>query len=422
MKIIIQAFSSGQFTETILGNIEFYIDDRYDDEIIGACLAALIRDDSDKFIDRIKGIIDRVPNQMITEAGLRNILPSLDTLRNRLFELIRLEQFVLFFTVLNACLLRIEFPIKFYVSWTSCLLKAALEHQKSPHISNLAAGSLAGLLDRFDGIPQEMKPKVQKIVLQSLSLSNDCALLERCVKMFEASLSVILEASFYNLSQEYFCELSSHVLSSVDHDKEESFLVSWIRVLSYQVQVNPKCFQISNAKKLHLLAKLIFAEIFDPIKSGQYLDLIYNRMAEIGCPSDTISLSRQIISFNKTKTCTFIVKYDDKNAQIAIDLVEYFQSSEQLNLKLFSFDSVLIEDDTIEFEIYNFILNLALVYTSIEDFKEILNQFRDDSNIIKRMNYLFFDNNLTNWSISPEISKIHLFYEQEKVNSFVLTC
>ena len=420
MKISAAVVAHGQLIEEMLAMTRYQI---FDDEIIGFCLSILIKED--KHVGQIERIISQVPKNTLSDQGLKNLLPALDSLRNDLFHLIRSDQFITLFIALNECLLRIEFPIKFYISWTSCVLKAGLEYKSNGDlIQRLVKSSLIGIFSLYHFVSVELKPKVRKIILQTISISADSQLLTQALLICDDSLLEILNHSIFNLPQNYFNELCNEVFK---RPFNESLISAWIKVLSSQVQVTTKSFPVQSVFYAHSVIKLIFSQVFDQVKVSQFVDCIYDKMRELKCSDDDqILLSKQLVSFkyDKQLKCDIIGVHEhengpkDSNLHSCIEAIKSFRNTGILDTNCFNFENYFSVDAQIECEFYEYYLNLAFLTTNTEQFELILSRFKLPGNLSTRMQVSLFkhyDNYIENWEDcikDSKLSKIHSIYKQ----------
>ena len=398
MKIIAIVIESEQLTDLML---KAACDCKeFDDEIIGASLKLLLKDDYQKYLKPIESILNRTPEQPISESGLKLLLPALDSLRNGLFHFTRNEQFIKLFAILNDALLKIHLPVKFYVSWTSCVLKFAMEQRKLANVPDLVGRSITGLLKSFDELPDDIKPKVQKIIAQTVSIAGNGNLLRQFILKFEKSIAAILEASVFNLPQDYFVELSLLVRNDVN------LLDSWIKVLSNQVQVTSRAFQFTDIKVLHHLSKIISKQVFDQFKASQYIEFIYIRMRELGCSQETIMLSQQLSSSKKLKTDYM---FSDSNIQRIVNFIRNYKETGQLNFEDLILENVIAKSE-MENELYEEFLNIILVHAPKDNFNDILSRFDDTFKTANRMKCLFTNCRWDHLIEGAEIYKSHSLY------------
>lgn len=384
MKIIATVLTNEQLIEEMLDMVR---NDEYFDELIGPCLELLMKEENRVYTKRIEALLKLITSSSFSETALRSLLYSLDSLRNGLFHLVRDDMFICLLDALNEFLLRINFPVKFYVSWTSQVLKSIVESRnQAPQVKDLVKKSIKGLLE-CENIPDDMRCKVQKIVSQTLSIAADCELLKQFINSNSEYLGSVLEASNLNLSQDYFNELTRSVFSA---NSSESVFISWIKVLSSQVNVSAKAFEYEDVRKLNLAAKLISYQVFDQIKQAQYLELIYSQMLKLGLHYKFIVLSKQILAFKNPKLFySFFQYYNFANRALnsAVQAVKLYHETEKLVISTCDFTDLKIDND-IEREFYFYFLNLVLVKSSKDDFKNTLLRFEKFDGLNGRMMHL----------------------------------
>lgn len=402
MKIIALVIDSGQVTDLMLETV--FKCKTFNDEIIGVCLKLLLKEDSEKFLLSVESVLKQTPSNPISDSGLKLLLASLDSLRNGLFHFKRNDQFINFFTLLNEVLIKINFPSKFYVSWTSCVLKFAIDKRKSLNVSNLAKESINGLLNVFESIPEDMKPKVKKIITQTISISCDSILLKKCAARFKDSIPAILEASQFNLPQDYFNALSLFIVN------EPFLLVSWVKVISNQIQITSNAFQFTDIRILHALAKVVSKHVFDQFQSSQCLDFIYNRMRELGCEEETILLSKQLGTFRKSISPSFVCK--DLNIQKAFDFIKKYNETGEMNFEFENLKFLNFNTKTeIEIELFDELLNLIFIHAPPNIFHEILDQIDGSTKTALRFKSLVKKNEQCDYLIEgTDIYMLHSLY------------
>ena len=408
MKIIAAVIESEQLIDLMLQAACSC--NEFDDEIVGICLKLLLKEDSQKYLPTIEFILEQAPAQPISDSGLRLLLSALDPLRNGLFHLMRDDNFIGLLAVLDKLLVKINFPVKFYVSWTTCILKFATEQRKLANVPNLIKVSIASLLKLFDEIPKDMKPKVQKIINQTVSISGDCDLLRQCNLKFESSLSIILEASVFNLPQNYFNELC------LLFRDESDLLASWIKVLSNQNQVTSKAFQFNNVSHLHSLVKIISKQIFDQFKSSQYLEFIYNRMVELGCDQETIVLSKLLAFPIKRSVFKADLSFSDLSVQSAFYFMKNYKETGQMNFDHLNLSNVKIKSE-IELELYHDVLNLIFIHAPRQILLDILDRFDESVNTVNRLRCLETNCHWDQIIQGTELGKLHLLYLKVRVKA-----
>lgn len=407
MKIISALLSSNLFVDMML-DVALNCNDIDDDEIIGSCLALLVKEEHRMHVEKIGNVIERIRVKDLSDSGLKSLLSALDSLRNGLFHLTRFDNFINLFAIINEHLLNLNFPTKYYVSWTSCVLKSTIDNKKhlnSLNLQKLVRVSIAGLLRSLRNIPEDMKSKVYRIIGQALSTGADIQALEIYLNELNGSLGFVLENSMFNLPQDYFNSLSFLVYNKTTSD----FLIQWIKVLSLQVHASSKAFNANDLETLHSLAKLISTHIFDQIKQAQYLEHTYNRMKEIGLVEDAILLSKQMIAFKTKKGDKYL--HAESHIQSAVEIISSF-----LETGKFEYDNVSVFDDLptvfncVERDLYGYLINLALVHASNEDFKNLAAKFAKSNipginSICTAVNSPFF---------GPEVTILHDLYLQRK--------
>lgn len=419
MKIIAIVIESGQLTDLML-QIACSCTD-FADEIIGVSLKLLIKEDSRKYLPLIELILERTPKCSISDSGLLVLLPALDSLRSGLFHLMRDDEFIKLFAILNDVLDRIDFPIKFYVSWTSCVLKFAADQRKLANIPLLVKALIAGLLKVFDGIPEDMKPKIQKIIAQTVSISGDCDLLRQFTLKFEDSIATILEASLFNLPQKYFIELGL----ILGFESDFHFLASWVKVLTNQVQVTSYAFQFKTIICLHSLAKIISKQVFDQFKSSQYLEFIYNRMRELGCDQETILLSQHLASSSSSKQP--VDSFTDPNVYSAINFLKVYKETGtgKVNFDILQLNNVKIKSD-IELELYDKVLNLIFIHAPERVLQNICDQFDISVRTVNRLKSLETNCRQLIDGTTEKLFKLHSIYlkviEKFTIYIFFILC
>jgi hypothetical protein len=370
----------------------------YNDEIIGACLSLISKEDFKINVNCIDEILSRTPRKKVSDCGLRSILSSLDSMRNNLPCLIRRDSFFYLICVLNQCLVHIELPSKYYVSWTSSVLKFALETRRSdPQLRSVSKACINGLLECFDYISEEIKPKVCKIVCMAVSSSSDKELLLKVTTKFDDSLLSILEYSCFNLLHEYFIVLSRIVFSK---PFSESVVLSWIKVLMSQIRIDVSAFQFKDVYYAHSVIKMLCHHVIDPVKLSLYLDLIYKRLDESKCNEQVLILSKQLISIKFTVLkWPFRIDYKFKNPNInvIIGCLASLVNTCSVDFNTFSFE-LINSDDSLEQELINYSLNYLLIHAKKDEFKSVLDQMEGDI-LVNSMNHIIFDHD-TNWENS----------------------
>lgn len=406
IKLVSALLASNQLVDTML-DVALNSTD-VDDEIIGSCLGLVIKEECHVHVESISKIIDRVHGKELSDSGLKLLLPALDSLRNGLFHLTRSDKFIDLFSILNECLLDLKLPVKFYVSWTSSALKSAIDNKKHLNIANLqklVRGSVAGLMRSYQIVPEDMKIKVHKIIGQTLSTGADIQSLQTFLDDLKGSLGLVLEHSVFNLPSDYFNELSRLIFKEGASD--ENMLMLWVKVLSVQINSTPKAFNANSLDTLHVMSKLISTNIFDQLKQSQYLEYIYDRVRELGYKEDLITLCKQLTHFkcNKRK---FGPKcfYSDPQIQTAVDIVSSFLETGQFVAENFcSFQNLAIRN-CVERDLYSYLINLALVHASVDDFKKLVSHFSHWE--IAGIQLFCAEDSYVKYG--PEVSKLHALY------------
>lgn len=418
MKIVASVLTTGQLTDEMIGAIR---NDEFVDEVVGPCLTLLLKEENHIYATQIGTVLRNITLNSISEIALKSILYALDSLRNGLFHLIRNDSFISLFKIFNDFLLQINFPAKFYASWTSQVLKAIVESRKQgPQIKELLKASIKGLLCH-NHFPDEMQAKVYKIISQSLSIAADTDLFRSFISVSSENIGSVLEASYFNLPQDYFNELSRVVFS---YKFCESLCISWIKVLSSQICVSLKVFEYGDdVQKLHLTAKLISIHIFDQVKSVHYLELLYAQIRKLGFSDDSLMLSKQILAFKSPKSTSSLLsnyKFSNRCLQSIVRLIKIYHETDIYDISMCDFSDLQVNDH-IETEFYFYFLNLALIQSSNDEFRSILIRFQNFNAIYDRMMYILslidgINNDL--WiSVLEETSLFELHFHYQQVNN-----
>lgn len=381
MKIVASVLASGQLADEMINSIR---NDEFVDEVVGPCLILILKEENRIYIKHIETILKNITLNSVSETALRNILSALDSLKNVLFHLIRDDSFISLLETLNDYLLRIDFPVKFYVSWISQVLKAVIENRKQvPHAKQLVKASIRGLIGN-QNIPDDMQLKVHKIISQSLSIAADAHILRNFLSINCENILLVLEASHYNLPQDYFNELGQSVFSC---SGRESLYISWIKVLSFQVNVSSRAFECENVMKLHLAAKSISNHVYDQVKLGQYLELIYAQIQKLGYSNDSVMLSKLLLSVKNPKLSSSILhnyKFNNQCLQSIIQSVKFYHETGSFDISACDFSDIRI-CNYIESEFYLYFLNLGLIRAPKDEFWDILLRFKKFDEIYDRM-------------------------------------
>jgi len=410
MKIIAPILESKQHIDVILKALQSY-SQPYDDEIIGACLSIINQDISASHITLLQNVISHALSRKISDSGLKSVLSALDFMRNNLLVLFRIDLMGSFYISLDKCLMDIELPIKFYVSWTSSVLKTVFDNKTNlSRVQDISKTCISGLLKSFDHLCEEMKSKVRRIVFQTLSIANDRQLLIEATNQFEDSIEIVLEHSCFNLSSEYFNELS-HI--TFTRPFSEPFLVSWSKVLISQVQVNISAFPFDNAYYGHSLAKLLSFQVFDHVKISLYLDLIYTRMRQISCKEDSMMLSKHLIHLKFPRIQRPVdtdFRFENPLINQVLNVLSSFIKSSELNLKNVSIENASM-DDPLEFELVEYTLNYLMINAKKSDYECILVALKGSIELANRMYQIFFGENYASTTESMVVESIHSVYK-----------
>ena len=359
--IIASVLMSDQLHEQMLSLAE--ITDLEDDFILGAALVPLCTEENLKLIPKISSIIVRMTAKPLSSNGLKPLLQSLDNLRSSLHLLCRFDDFVSLCTSLNDCLIRIQLPQKFYVSWSTCLIKSVVDSKRVISASvmrSLLDVSIEGLISSSNSLTDDLRCKAGKVVEQCLSLAGNIILVEKFVKECKGSLNAVLENSVFNLSPNFFKELTRFTFEQASSDS--SILEDWVKVLSAQVGVKPDIFSTADKKLLHRLAALISHLVFDPVKKDSLTALIYQKMGDSG----SIKLSKILVVLRSAKSDCLAQSYSEfnDNFNTLLNTLVKFKQISIWPSEIFLDFKPKVCDNCMEIELYEHFLNSACIHSS----------------------------------------------------------